>query len=160
MNDEGAKNGAVFLALLFLIGAWLLIFQFRLISLPFLLVWVCLCLSRGWHQRDWLKIATLAVFFASTFSPVDLYVPGWSGPHYGKKKTGTRLVRQVKGKPAISHCLAKYGEFIAGGCCVTGFEAPWLLVLDWSAEPNGSADGTQPIRSKTNQTSSAAGSRP
>ena len=159
MKAETMKGAVAFVALLFLIAFWLVALQFRMLSLPFLLLWICLVASYGWHKRNWLVAAGIAAFFLSTFSPVDVYVPGWSGPHFGKARSGTRLVRQVKGMPMISRCEEKYGEFIAGGCCVQGYEAPWLLVFGRIAEPDGAANGSQPVRSETNSTSSAAGSR-
>ncbi len=158
MKAETIKGAVVILALLLLIAFWLLALQFRILSLPFLLLWICLVASYRWHKRNWLIVAGIAAFFLSTFSPVDLYVPGWSGPHFGKARSGTRLVRQVMGMAMISRCEEKYGEFIAGGCCVRGYEAPWLLVFDGSDEPGSPASGSQPIRAETNRTSSAAGS--
>jgi hypothetical protein len=152
------KGAAAILATFVLVAFWLVALQFRIISLPFLLLWICLLGSYGWHKRNWLIVAGIAVFFLSTFSPVDLYVPGWSGPHFGKARPGTRLVRQVKGMPMISRCEEKYGEFIAGGCCVKGYEAPWLLVLAGIAEPDGPANRSQRVPSGTTQASGAAGS--
>jgi hypothetical protein len=133
---------------------WAIMLQGRIISLPFYLLFIGLCLSRRWHKHDWLIVTTAVVFFLSTFSPVDLYVPGWSGPIFGKEKSGTRFVRQVMGMPMLHRCIEKYGEFVAGGCMVKGFddEAKWLLVMDWSGGTGRSTNGTGIPNSATNKT--------
>jgi hypothetical protein len=140
LKAEWIKRLAGFVAVFFVVAAWLLLIQFRIISLVFLLLWIGLVASKRWHKRDWLVTAGIALFLISTFSPVDLYVPGWSGPHFGTPKQGTRLVRQVMGLPMISNCEEMYGEFVAGGCCARGYEAPWLLVFDGMVKPDGSVN--------------------
>jgi hypothetical protein len=125
-------------------ASWAIMLQHRFISLPFCLLFIGLCLTRRWHKRDWPIVPTAAAFFLSTFSPVDLYVPGWSGPIFGNEKSGTRFVRQAMGLRGASMHVRNYGgECVEGGCIVQAFcDAKWLLVLDWSGGTNRFATGT------------------
>jgi hypothetical protein len=140
--------------------AWGVLLQHRFVSLPFYFLFIGLCLSRRWHRRDWLIITSAVAFFFFTFSPVDLYVPGWSGPIFGDEKSGTRLVRQTKGlHSAALHVMRYGGECIDGGCCPDAFnDAKWLLVWDWSDKTNRSSSATGINNSTTSHMSSVTNS--
>jgi hypothetical protein len=142
----------LYVALFCIMPVWFIMFQSRVISLPFFILFVGLCLTRRLHKSDWLIVPIAAAFFLSTFSPVDLYVPGWSGPIFGHEKSGTRFVRQAMGLGGAPMHVMKYGgECVDGGCCVQAVcDAKWMLVLDWSGGTNRSTDGTAIPSSATN----------
>jgi hypothetical protein len=153
------KETEILVVVFFAMTCWAIMLQHRCVSLPFYLLFIGLCLSRRWHKRTWLIVATVAAFFLSTFSPVDLYVPGWSGPIFGNEKSGTRLVRQAMGLGGGSRGARKYGECVGGGCFAQVFcDAKWMLVLDWTSGTNRPANETENPTSSTNSTNQVTSS--
>jgi hypothetical protein len=143
-----------YVVLLCVMTQWAVMVQGRFISLTFYLMFIGLCLTRRWHKRDWLIVPTATAFFLSTFSPVDIYVPGWSGPIFGNEKSGTRFVRKAMGLGgAPLHVMRYGGECVDGGCCPDVFcDAKWMLVLDWTGGTNHFSNGNGIQNSATNNT--------
>ena len=120
----------------------------RLLPLPVLLIHILLGIFAPNAKRNlWLN-CTGILFLALLFMPVDIEVAGFHGPHFGLIKKGPRLVRLVKGMPMISRCIEKYGEFIAGGCVVTGNEPAWLLVWDEAGLTSSKAKSSRPANAQ------------
>jgi hypothetical protein len=102
----------------------------RLLPLPVFVVHVLVAIFAPTAKRArWLNW-TAILFLLLVFMPIDIEVGGFHGPHFGEIQKGPRLVRLVKGMPMIHECIKEYGEFISGGCVVSGNEPVWLLVWD------------------------------
>ena len=95
-----------------------------------LLILILLYIFFPLYQSRRVLIIACIMFFVSVLLPIDIDVDHFHGPIYGSHHSGVRFVRMVKGKPKMNRCLAKYGEFIAGGCVVQGYEPIWLLIWD------------------------------
>lgn len=102
----------------------------RLLCLPVLVFHIIVGMFAPAGKRHrWLN-CTAVLFLVLVSAPIDIEVGGFHGPHFGTPRKGPRLVRLVKGMPMLDRCVEKYGEFISGGCVVTGNEPAWLLVWE------------------------------
>jgi len=102
-------------------------------------------------------------------APDTKYQPGVGGEVRYEDRNGDRRVdREVHHYPGLADADWElrddnfdgvYEELIIYGYAVRTQQVSIPVPLGLRAEPDGAANGSQPIRSETNSTSSAAGSR-
>jgi hypothetical protein len=131
MNTEAPKvQKWQFIEVAIGIGIPILFFVFRFTAAAAFLAFILLCVCFGHHRSRAAIHTAFALFVAAILIPVDVYVSGFHGPHYGSKHSGLRFVQVVHGMPHIQRCLDNYGEFIADGCIVGLHDTQWRLVWD------------------------------
>jgi len=108
----------------------LLLFIFRTTAAAALLLLILLYIFFPIHPSVRILKITFATFLAAIILPVDVYIKGFNGPHFGSQHRGLRFVHVVHGMPRIQHCLDEYGEFIADGCLIGLHDTRWRLVWD------------------------------
>jgi len=92
-----------------------------------------------------------------------LYLPLWSHPQSLRMRMLRKASAVQKTQFALKLLIDKAsGRYPGKQVWFDGLRVPayeFVVKLDKEAEPDGAANGSQPIRSETNRTSSAAGSR-
>jgi hypothetical protein len=129
VTSERTSNPSLLEFVMFLgISLFLLTMGFRVIALPFLLLWIYL----WWFgsQKHYMRklVCAWLLFFVTFFLPVDIDIANCHGRRRGVSPGGPHWVRLVKGLPMHSRLIAKYGEYISGGCLTSGLEPRWVLV--------------------------------
>ena len=107
------------------LGLMLLFFFVRLSCLPVLLLHTGLGIFGPRQKRDRWMNGTAIAFLVLLLLPFDIEIAGFHGLHFGTGRSGPRFVRLVMGLGARAN-----GEYIAGGCCVTGNDPKWLFVWE------------------------------
>jgi hypothetical protein len=120
----------------------------RLLPLPVFVAHILVATFAPTAKRDrWLN-CTAILFLVLVFMPIDIEIGGFHGPHFGLIQKGPRLVRLVMGMPMPHRCIERYGEFISGGCVVSGNEPEWLLVWDEAGLTSWKAKSSRPAEMK------------
>ncbi len=94
---------------------------YRLLSVLLGVALVVVLAFRGFRSRRGLVIGSLCAWIAATVSPLDVSFRSVQGP--------PRVVPLVMGTlPEEGFAAEKRGEFVGGGCIVSGFEPRWVIV--------------------------------
>lgn len=101
-------------------------FRFTAVAVLFVLALLLLLFPRHPGRRS-IQV-TLALYFFVVFLPVDLNPLGLHGTRRGVSPGGVHLVRLAVGMPNHTWLIKNYGEYISGGCMVSGSEPKWILV--------------------------------
>lgn len=104
----------------------LLIISFRLLAIPFMLLWV---FNSPRRSRRSFIVVTVCMLVALA-SPIDIGMPG-VGMLMGEPRSGVRLVHVIVGMPMTTELTAKYGEFISAGCSGFCIYNPLYWVVWW-----------------------------
>jgi hypothetical protein len=107
-----------------------LLIAFKVLALPFFILWLLLSFTHwGANHKKTVDCVWAIFFFGLLFLPFDIQAgPYVHGSRRGEGPHRPHLVRLVMGMPRHTRLIEKYGEYITGGCCVTGFEPKWILV--------------------------------
>jgi hypothetical protein len=118
---DGPVFRLVIFPMLFAYSSLWFLAAFRLLAVPAYITVVLLYLLKPRRcQTAWAGVAWLALI-GITLLPIDLSFQNYPGP--------PRFVRLVMGRPTEETVeRAKLGEFMLGGCVVSGYEPQWVWV--------------------------------